>query len=102
MTPYQAMQFEEKGALECKWDGHWAAKPTLMLPTMNDSTECVHFQKPFSQFFNELKGMKIEMCTFSKTPLKYLMTIQFCGLTLIMNGHWGKRYILIFLRYETT
>ena len=41
------MQFEEKTALECKWDRQWGAKPTLMLPTMNDSTECVHFQKTF-------------------------------------------------------
>ena len=74
-----------------------AAKTTLMLPTMNESTEwaeCVHFRRAFSHIFNELKGMKIEMCTLSKTPLKYLMTNQLCGLTLIMNGHWGKRYIL--------
>ena len=69
-------------------------KPTLMLPTMNDRTECVHFQKPFSQMFNEWKGMEIEMCTFSKTALKYLMTNQLCGQTLIMNENWEKRYIL--------
>ena len=54
--------YHQAASLECE-PTRWAAKPTLMVPTMNENTKCVHFQPNLYNFPNAVSQIFYDKST---------------------------------------